>query len=280
MIDVGATTSSVTPIHDGMILRKGVVRSPLAGNWISNQLRLLFSTTQPQIPLNPHYLVSSKTPVDAGSPAIATYRSFAGGTEPHPSFRRLQEERILTEFKESVVQVWSNPNRLSAMSPAGIPNEDIARSQPGRPFEMPDGFNQVFGIERYRVTEGMFEAKAALIGEGQASPPANNQTLTEMIKQSINAVDVDLRPHLLANVVVTGGTTLAQGFTERLNQELMTLHPGPRVRIHAPGNLYERRFAPWIGGSILASLGTFHQMWISKKEYDEQGAGIVEKRCK
>jgi actin-related protein len=31
----------------------------------------------------------------------------------------------------------------------------------------------------------------------------------------------------------------------------------------------ERRFGSWIGGSILASLGTFHQMWISKKEYEE-----------
>merc|ERR1711872_946747 len=27
----------------------------------------------------------------------------------------------------------------------------------------------------------------------------------------------------------------------------------------------------WIGGSILASLSTFQQMWISKQEYDESG---------
>jgi actin-related protein 4 len=48
----------------------------------------------------------------------------------------------------------------------------------------------------------------------------------------------------------------------------------------APGPVVERKYAAWIGGSILASLGSFHQLWISKKEYEEHGANIVEKRCR
>lgn len=40
-----------------------------------------------------------------------------------------------------------------------------------------------------------------------------------------------------------------------------------QVKIHAPGNPVERRFGGWLGGSILASLGTFHQLWISKEEW-------------
>ena len=43
----------------------------------------------------------------------------------------------------------------------------------------------------------------------------------------------------------------------------------------AAGFASERRFATWIGGSILASLGTFQQLWISKAEYEEHGAAIV-----
>jgi hypothetical protein len=42
----------------------------------------------------------------------------------------------------------------------------------------------------------------------------------------------------------------------------------PGVKIHAPGNPTERRYGAWLGGSILASLGTFHQLWISKEEWD------------
>jgi Actin len=38
------------------------------------------------------------------------------------------------------------------------------------------------------------------------------------------------------------------------------MFPGPRVRLSAPGNTAERRFASWIGGSILGSLGAFHQV--------------------
>ncbi|KAI9781176.1 MAG: NuA4 histone acetyltransferase subunit [Geoglossum umbratile] len=276
VVDVGASNISITPVHDGLILKKGVMRSPLAGNFISQQLRILFSASNPPIPLTPHYLITSKTPVDAGSPAIATYRSFA--TPPHESFRRLEEERVLQEFKESVVQVWQGPGRLSS-GPQGTTNEEIVKSWPGRPFEMPDGWNQVFGAERFRVSEGMWEAKMALT-DSETPPPSQSQTIPALIQASLSAVDVDVRPHLLANVVITGGTSLLYGFTDRLNSELTQMFPGPRVRLSAPGNTAERRFASWIGGSILGSLGAFHQMWVSKREYEEHGAGIVEKRCK
>jgi actin-related protein 4 len=259
VIDLGASSISITPVHDGLILRKGVTRSPLAGNFISDQLRLLFSTSAPPINLIPHYLVTSKTPVDAGAPAIATYRSFAPGTAPDASFRAFQEERVLTEFKESVIQVWPGPGRLSSHAASGTPNEELARSQPGRPFEFPDGYNQMFHAERYKPAEGIFDVKAALSSSSSPAPP-QGQSLINCIQSSLNQVDVDIRPHLLANVVVTGGASLMQGFTDRLNQELMSLYPGPRVRITASGNLYERKYAGWIGGSILASLGTFHQV--------------------
>lgn len=199
---------------------------------------------------------------------------------PDVTFRHLQEERVLTEFKESVVQVWSGPGPfMGGTQHGGSTNEEIAKAQPGRPFEMPDGWNQMFGAERYRPAETLFDARVAL-SDAANPPPSAGQTIPALIQSALSQVDIDVRPHLLSNVVVTGGSSLLYGFTERLNQELLTLYPGPRVRITAPGNTAERKFASWIGGSILASLGTFHQMWISKKEYDEHGPGIVEKRCK
>ena len=90
--------------------------------------------------------------------------------------------------------------------------------------------------------------------------PQAGQTIPELIKSSLSQVDVDIRPGLLSNVVVVGGSTLIHGFTERLDNELKAMFPGPRVRLSAPGNVYERKFASWLGGSILASLGTFHQV--------------------
>merc|ERR1712153_89800 len=52
--------------------------------------------------------------------------------------------------------------------------------------------------------------------------------------------------------------------------------PTMKVKIIAPP---ERKYSVWIGGSILASLSTFQQMWISKQEYDESGPSIVHRKC-
>ncbi len=49
-----------------------------------------------------------------------------------------------------------------------------------------------------------------------------------------------------------------------------------RIMIIAPP---ERKYSAWIGGSILASLSTFKQMWISQQEYEETGPSIVHRKC-
>lgn len=279
VVDVGASTTSVVSIHDGLILKKSVQKSPLAGNWVSSQMRSLFNSSEPKVDLTPHFMIATKTQVDAGAPAQATYKSFS--VPPTGSFRALEEERVITEFKESVVQVWGGPGRLSSSygTTQGTTNLDYARSQPGRVFEFPDGANQMWGADRFTVAEGLFDTSAALPIPGEA-PPAKNQSIPEMVKASIAAVDMDLRAVLLQNIVVTGATTLLNGFTDRLNNELVAMYPGARIKIQAAGLTAERRFGSWIGGSIIGSLGTFHQMWISKKEYDEFGTNVVEKRCK
>jgi actin-like protein 6A len=82
----------------------------------------------------------------------------------------------------------------------------------------------------------------------------------------------------MGNVVLTGGGSLFSGFADRLAAELTRSFP--HTKIHAPGNPIERRFGGWLGGSILASLGTFHQLWISKEEWQEHGKAIVGQRCK
>ena len=41
----------------------------------------------------------------------------------------------------------------------------------------------------------------------------------------------------------------------------------------------ERKFAAWLGGSILFSSLTFANMFIYKSEYEESGATIVHRKC-
>ena len=141
------------------------------------------------------------------------------------------------------------------------------------------------------------------------------KTIPSLITSSIGQCELDLRQVLLGNVVLTGGGSLFAGFADRLANDMgrafqhvsvsfalgvdspLSFHL--QVKIHAPGNPTERRYGGWLGGSILASLGTFHQLWISKEEWQvssieslslsisdafafeqEHGKAIVGQRCK
>jgi actin-related protein len=78
--------------------------------------------------------------------------------------------------------------------------------------------------------------------------------------------------------LASGGTTLFDGIVERMTKEITALAPSTmKIKVVAtPG----RKYSEWIGGSILSSLSTFQQMWISKGEYDESGPTIVQtSRC-
>ena len=52
-----------------------------------------------------------------------------------------------------------------------------------------------------------------------------------------------------------------------------------RLKLISAQGSSERRFGAWIGGSILGSLGSFQQMWISKQEYEEGGRSQVDRKC-
>ena len=223
-------------------------------------------------------MVASKQPVEPGQPAQAKMKDF--GYAVPESFRRYQEEKTILEFKELSLQTWNQPTPFRGQG------EAIAREQYQYPFEFPDGYNQTFSWERFKIVETLFDQQChtpAPNGSSDAQfypAPEQNQTLPGLVKMCINQCDVDLRPMLLASVVVTGGGSLIKGLPERIQGDLMRMFPSTKVRVNAAGMSVERRFGSWLGGSIVASLGTFHQMWISKKEYEEHGAAIVEKRCK
>lgn len=56
---------------------------------------------------------------------------------------------------------------------------------------------------------------------------------------------------------------MIHGIEERLKKELSILLPSPlKINMITPSN---RQYSAWIGGSILASLSTFHNMCVSKE---------------
>ncbi|XP_071948528.1 alpha-centractin [Antedon mediterranea] len=134
-------------------------------------------------------------------------------------------------------------------------------------YTLPDGSTVEVGAAKFRAPELLF--RPDLIGE-------ESEGLHEVLTFSIQKSDMDLRRTLFANIVLSGGSTLFKGFGDRLLGEVKKLAPKDvKIRISAP---QERLYSTWIGGSILASLDTFRKMWVSKKEYDEDGARALHRK--
>jgi len=135
-------------------------------------------------------------------------------------------------------------------------------------YELPDGNLVTLGNERFRCPEILFQPQK--IGK-------EDDGIHKLTFDSIMKCDVDIRKDLYANIVMSGGTTMFPGIADRLQKEITSLAPpSMQIKIVAPP---ERKYSVWIGGSILASLSTFEDMWISKTEYDEAGPTIVHRKC-
>lgn len=97
--------------------------------------------------------------------------------------------------------------------------------------------------------------------------------LPDMVFDSLGRCDPDLRKLLVGEMLVVGGGSLFKGLGERLSRELADrLNPYFKPKVHSQGTSIERHFAPFVGGSILACLGSFQQEWASRQEVLEVGA--------
>lgn len=113
-------------------------------------------------------------------------------------------------------------------------------------------------------------------GDSSTTPPKTTiRGLGQLITYTLSTINIDLRAAVAHNIIVTGGLSLVSQLTERLYNELSNSNPGLKIRLHAVGNSSERVNQAWIGGSVLSSLGTFHQMWVTKQEYEEAGVDRI-----
>ena len=190
--------------------------------------------------------------------------------------------RNLTDYLTTLL-LESGHNFSSSMGNSNISGHEIVRnikeklcyialdfdeeSKKSISYELPDGSKITVGNERFRCPEILFEPNYLGI---------ERDGIHKMAARSIRNCDIDLRGELYSNILLSGGSSMLEGLSERLHKELTTLVPiSTNINIISPP---ERKHSAWIGGSLLSSLPTFQSMWIRKYDYEESGPSIIHRK--
>ena len=254
VLDCGHGWSSAVPVHDGYVLHKCIQKSPVAGARLQQDLLAYWNAEHKQT-LHPQYECKR-----GGNGDIVT--EFP---KTHASYRAYMVDEVLRDMKESTCRVSDVDY-----------SEAVYDKMPGVPYQLPDGKIIQMGAQRFKTPELLF--KPDLYSPVLEAGVEKTKGVHELVYGAIQLVDSDLRRDMWSNICLAGGTTLMQGFKERVERDLSNIAP-MKMKVTASNYPVERRFSSWIGGSILASLGTFQQMWISKAEYDENGSSICSRKC-
>ncbi|KAL4238614.1 hypothetical protein ACF0H5_003321 [Mactra antiquata] len=140
-----------------------------------------------------------------------------------------------------------------------------------REYTLPDGEIITVNEERLKCGEGLFVPQMY----GCSCPGIHLQ-----VHRTLELVDSHIRKTACRNIVLSGGNTMFSGLAMRLQIEMNKLFPsklGVKV-IESP--VSERRFATWVGGSIMASLDSMKDKWVSKHDFMDQGPQVINKETK
>lgn len=143
-------------------------------------------------------------------------------------------------------------------------------------YKLPDGREISFADARWQCPEALFDPCFA------GSAFSEKEGVADLVYNSIDNCDIDLRKPLFSNIVLAGGCTLFKGFKGRLKYELGMLVP---QALQASGGInvidtLSSTDAVWIGGQMVANIAGLHagDLWMPYEDYEEYGASYIHER--
>lgn len=283
--EIGAGASRVVPVYDGYALERPAQYSSVGCNQLSEYLEHLVGLQPEPVVPRPRGTFTRKMNTQGVLETIPLSKELTSPPAMPASYLKMARGELFRDMREAMclmapspleeeqpntpVQGKKSPAPVEVMDPSEIVEQQ---------FELPDGQTIVLGKERYEVPEFLLHPKnfggAVVKTEQHAAAAAKTvaKGLHRMLYDAVQLCDADLRRDMLTNIILCGGGSLTPGMTERLHTELTRLVPPTfKVRFTTVTKI-ERQFSVFIGGSILASLGSFQQLWVSKREYEEVGA--------
>lgn len=137
-------------------------------------------------------------------------------------------------------------------------------------YTLPDGqtIRQVnLENERWKCPEALFNP--AIVG-------LETIGVAGTVWESVTKCDIDVRKQLLSNIVLSGGSTMFEGFAARLLRELKGLAPPASQATIRVVQSKDQKNAVWLGAQVFATLRSMQEeQWMSIDDYDEYGASFI-----
>lgn len=252
VLETGASVTQVVPISEGYTLYKSLVSANIGGDTLTANI-LNHVEEKKGTALLPHFCYQYTFDQEGCKKESSLKEILA----VDPSVLQFHKLRLAQEMKELHFKV-------------SIPTEETGGEIIN--YDLPDGSQFNFAQNRFGFAE-IFFGEHNRGEKGQVS-------VQRMALESINKTDIDLRDTLLSNIWVAGGNSLLGGFIERFEKSLFQVAPqSARIKVYSPAKNLERVFASWIGGSVLGSTGCFQNMWVSRREFQEDGLSIFKRKC-
>ena len=150
-------------------------------------------------------------------------------------------------------------------------------------YELPDGQVVRVGYERFEAPEMMFDPTLAGI---------EAVGIHKLVVQCGSAVPAEKRQQMWQNIILAGGNTCfpgnhnrihksnSKGIGTRLQKEItQLLQENDQNATSRVLSYPERPISAWVGTSIMGSLSTMNDLWITKDMYDEIGPSIIHTKC-
>lgn len=276
VVDVGAGGCRATPIVDGLVLEQAQRRNGRGSHWLGS--------------------VTWKAMTKAGSFVKPRFQLRGKQVESvSPIFFHWSMQDLMFEFRTSdsvSLEGIRTENRDTPFIEKVEMDTDKEMSENPESYVLPDGtqvnLETKIGKDLKRVPELLFTEQIPFAEEFAAGrenlveqhATLSNLPLHKLVHESLTAVgDADLRKELCANIVLVGGSSLLPHMEQRLSSEISSIvSGGQKCKVIGSKFSVERSHAAWIGASILTSLGSFQQLWLSRKEYDELGVSLAVQR--
>lgn len=242
---------SVTPISNGKVIRKGICKSPFAGNYLNLFINDYFQKRGVQ--------ESDLLPVD--------YSKLSNIDKMSSSFRNFAVSQTLDDFKKSILDI----------SPSSID---------GKIFKTPNNAKSVT-VERLEQINSFiqpifkpFDSYINTFGTSASIPSSitpESEGLGQLIFKSLKNIGGpnQIYSDLLNNLIIQGDMSFIPGLEEAVLGDLRLYIKDYQISSYLNQDNMDRGLETWIGANILSK---FEDLYFSRQSYLENGSEVMSSR--